>query len=190
MKGCRPLTESEKVKVLSAITGRHQLRDRLLILLGIYAGFRISEILSLKLKDVYQNGVIPNHVTVQRRNLKGKREGRSVVLHQTVKDAIIQYVANNQWLTPESPLFLNQLHTKAISRQQAWNILEAAYAACGLTGTLGCHSLRKSFAASIYERSGHCLLKTKKALGHTDIRTTEKYLSFAESDIEDLISGA
>lgn len=190
MKGCRPLTENEKNQVLAAIDGRYQLRDRLLVLLGIYAGFRISEILSLKVKDVYQNGIVPNHVTVQRRNLKGKREGRSVVLHQAAKTAIIEYVQNTPRLSHDSPLFLNQLGTKAISRQQAWNILEYAYSACGLTGTLGCHSLRKTFAASIYERSGHCLLKTKKALGHTDVRTTEKYLSFAESEVEDLISNA
>ncbi len=190
MKGCRPLTEDEKVQVLNAIDGRHQLRDRLLVVLGIYAGFRISEILSLKVKDVFQKGTIPAHVTVQRRNLKGKREGRSVVLHQVVKDAIVEYILSNPHITPESPLFLNQSGTKAISRQQAWNILEYAYAACGLTGTLGCHSLRKTFAASVYERSGHCLLKTKRALGHTDIRTTEKYLSFAESEVENLITGA
>ena len=190
MKGCRPLTEIEKTNVLTSIDGRHHLRDKLLVTLGLYAGFRISEILSLTVKDVFQNGVVPNHVTVKRRHVKGQREGRSVVLHQVVKDAIITYLLGNVRLSPDSPLFLNQAGTKAISRQQAWNILENAFASCGLTGTLGTHSLRKSFAASIYERSGHCLLRTKRALGHTDIRTTEKYLSFAESEVEDLITGA
>lgn len=190
MKGCRPLTDEEKSQVISSIDGRHHLRDRLLVMFGIYAGFRISEILSLTVSDVFQNGVIPNHVTVKRRNVKGKREGRSVVLHQTVKDAILGYLLGNMRLNPDSPLFLNQAGTKAISRQQAWNILEGAFSSCGLTGTLGTHSLRKTFAASVYSRSGHCLLKTKRALGHTDIRTTEKYLSFAESEVEDLITGA
>lgn len=191
MKGCRPLNEQEKKDVLASISGRYALRDRLIFIFGVYAGFRISEILSLKVKDVFQNGVIPNHVTVQRRNVKGKREGRTVVLHQNVKDAIIEYILSEVHINPEAPLFLSQVgKNKAISRQQAWNILEAAYLACNLTGKLGCHSLRKSFALNAYKKSGHCLIKTKKALGHSDIRTTEKYLSFAESEIEDLILSA
>lgn len=190
MKGCRPLTETEKSQVIDAINGRYQLRDRLILVFGIYAGFRISEILSLRVKDVFQNGVVPNHVTVQRRNVKGKREGRTVVLHPAIKDAVIQYLLSNLGLSPDAPLFVNQSGTKAISRQQAWNIVESAFSACGLTGTLGTHSLRKTFALNAYEKSGHCLLRTKRALGHTDIRTTEKYLSFAESEVEDLILSA
>jgi site-specific recombinase XerD len=190
MKGCRPLTETEKTQVLNSISGRHQLRDKLIVTFGIYAGFRISEILSLRVKDVFQNGVVPNHVTVQRRNVKGRREGRTVVMHQMIKDAVIQYLLANLGLSSDSPLFLNQGGKKAISRQQAWNIVESAFSACGLTGTLGTHSLRKTFALNAYQKSGHCLLKTKKALGHTDIRTTEKYLSFAESEVEDLILSA
>lgn len=190
MKGCRPLTDAEKAQVLESVDGRFQLRDRLLVTFGVYAGFRISEILSLTVEDVFQNGVIPNHVTVKRRNLKGKREGRTIVIHEAIKEALIAYLLSRPNLTPASPLFLNQAGTKAISRQQAWNIVEAAFTACGLTGTLGTHSLRKTFAASVYKRSGHCLLKTKKALGHTDIRTTEKYLSFTDEEVEDLIATA
>lgn len=191
MKGCRPLTDIEKNQVLAAMNGRYRLRDRLLVVLGVYAGFRISEILSLKVKDVCKNGQFPTHITVQRRNIKNRREGRSVVMHPAIREAAQEYLDANPDLKPESPLFVSQKgQARAISRQQAWGILEAAYAACKLTGTLGTHSLRKTFASSCYDRSGHCLLRTKKALGHTDIRTTEKYLSFAESDVEDLIVSA
>lgn len=190
MKGCRPLTDDEKTKVLASIKTRYEDRDKLLVLLGIYAGFRISEILSLKVRDVWQNGTIPSHVTVQRRNVKHRREGRSVVLHEAVKAAIRRYLSGREGLSPDSPLFLSQWKTKAISRQQAWNILEKAFSDAKLTGKLGTHSLRKTFAASVYDRSNHCLLRTKRALGHTDIRTTEAYLSFADSDVEDLIAGA
>jgi site-specific recombinase XerD len=190
MKGCRPLSEVEKEQVVNSIVGRHQLRDRLIVLFGIYTGFRISEILSLQVKDVYQNGTVVDHVTVQRRNVKGKKEGRSIVLHQRVKDSILNYLANSSNFSPNTYLFLNQSKTQQITRQQAWNVLKKAFSSCNLTGNLATHSLRKTFAASVYERSGHCLLKTKRALGHTDIRTTEKYLSFAESEIENLITNA
>jgi site-specific recombinase XerD len=190
MKGCRPLSEAEKEQVINSITGKHALRDRLLVLFGIYTGFRISELLSLKVKDVLQSNIVVNHVKVQRCNLKGKKEGRTIALHDSVKEAILLYLNSRSDVQPDSYLFLNQSKTQHITRQQAWNVVKKAFSSCHLTGNLATHSLRKTFAASVYERSGHCLLRTKKALGHTDIRTTEKYLSFAESEVEDLILSA
>jgi site-specific recombinase XerD len=72
------------------------------------------------------------------------------------------------WLTehpnhpPATPLFRSKAPGEpgAITRQQAWTILERAYAAWGLTAQLGTHSMRKSFA-----RAGHDLVKTQRALG-------------------------
>lgn len=188
MKGCRPFTDTEIEQMLAATNGRYHLRDRLMILFGCKVGFRISEILSLKVKDVFQHGTVPNHVEVQRKAVKGKREGRKVVLHQKVKDAIIEYLLSNLRFDPNSPLFESQVgHNRPITRQQAWNIITEAADRCKLTGKIGTHSCRKTFASNVYEKSGHCLLKTKAALGHTCIRTTEKYLSFAESEVESII---
>lgn len=190
MKGCRPLTPEEVESTLKAISDRrYNLRDKLMFQLGLKAGFRVSEILSLKIKDVYQFGKIPERVSVQRRNMKGKKESRSVILHKSVMEAITEYLASREDLNPDSPLFLNQNKTKAISRQQSWNILKDAYKICALTGKLGTHSGRKTFSKDIYEKSGHCLIKTSKALGHRDIKTTIEYLSFTDSEVDNLITG-
>jgi integrase len=52
-----------------------------LFVVGHRTGFRISELLSLKVGDVQQHGKIVDHVTVQRRHMKKKTEGRTVALH-------------------------------------------------------------------------------------------------------------
>jgi integrase len=52
MRGCRPLKEREIQRILKSLDGRYAARDRALILLGIKSGFRISELLSLRLSDV------------------------------------------------------------------------------------------------------------------------------------------
>jgi integrase len=49
MPGCRPLTDDEVDLVLQSFGGRYALRDRALFCLGIYTGFRITELLSLRL---------------------------------------------------------------------------------------------------------------------------------------------
>lgn len=189
MKGCRPLTDQEFDKVVSVIDGRCALRDKLLLIMGVKMGVRITELLSLKVADVYQHGTVPTHISFKRSSVKGKRAGRSIPVHPAVKTALVEFLATNK-PSNEAFLFAGRGEAKAISRQQAWNICEQAFSRCHLTGILGTHTMRKTFAKNIYERSGHCLIRTKRALGHTDIRTTEKYLSFTESEVENLILAA
>jgi site-specific recombinase XerD len=46
------------------------------------------------------------------------------------------------------------------------------------------HDLRHAFAVRVYEKSGHDLHATKRALGHTSIQTTERYLqSLGAADV-------
>ena len=77
MKGCRPLTEEEVDAVAASFTGQFATRDRALFVLGIKSGFRISELLSLRVGDVRQGGQFTARVYVERRSTKGKVEGRA-----------------------------------------------------------------------------------------------------------------
>jgi integrase len=52
MIGARPLTNGEIANVLNAFTGAYAARDRALFVLGLKSGFRISEMLSLRVSDV------------------------------------------------------------------------------------------------------------------------------------------
>lgn len=44
--------------------------------------------------------------------------------------------------------------------------------------------MRKTFANRAYELLGHDLPRTQRALGHVNINSTIKYLSFKEEDID------
>lgn len=55
MKGTRPLDNDEIRRVSAAFTGMFEVRNRGLFMLGVSTGGRISELLSLRLADVYQN---------------------------------------------------------------------------------------------------------------------------------------
>ena len=56
MKGTRPLDNQEILLVSACFDGAFEARNRGLFMLGVSTGGRISELLSLQISDVYQNG--------------------------------------------------------------------------------------------------------------------------------------
>ncbi len=63
VRGCRPLREVERV--LEAFHRPTQVRDGALFLLGVRSGFRISEILSLRVRDDLDETGLVDRVTVE-----------------------------------------------------------------------------------------------------------------------------
>jgi integrase len=70
MRGCRPLTDSEIALVSRSFGGTYAARDRALFIVGIKTGFRIAELLSLQVGDVWQYGRVVDQVTVERAHMK------------------------------------------------------------------------------------------------------------------------
>ena len=189
MRGCRPLTDDEVSEVSRSFWGEHARRDKALFLLGIRSGFRISELLSLRVRDVAPGGRMVDRVTVERRHMKKKVEGRTVLLHPEAKAALAAWLevlgANEDAYVFQSRIGEN----RPITRVQAYRILHEACDACELTGKLGTHSMRKTFANKIYDRLDNDLVKTQRALGHRNINSTVQYLSFREEEIDAAILG-
>jgi integrase len=191
MKGCRPLTDAEVTACLAALEAkRFAVRDRALFLVGVNTGFRISELLSLRLADVWQNGRLSEEIAVARRHMKKKQEGRSVPFENPDARAALQ-----AWICeltgaghrmPDTVLFRSREGgNRPISREQAYRILKRACAACGLTGKLGTHTLRKTFARKMQELLGDDLLALQQAMGHKDIDSTTKYVQFNAPKLRD-----
>lgn len=189
MIGCRPLSKSEVKKVERNL---FILRDRCLFVLGVRSGFRVSELLSLRIKDVYANGGVLDMAKVARKNTKGRVMSRSVPLHPearaVLKAHIKQMIAQRE--SEDAYLFKSRKGgNRPIGREQAWRILNYAYRKSGLTGSTGTHSMRKTFAKRVYDKSKKNVFLTQKALGHRDINSTISYLSFDEDEVRKLILG-
>jgi site-specific recombinase XerD len=191
MGGCRRLTDEEVSAVFEKLgLNRYPARDRALFLLGIRSGFRISELLSLKIGQVYQNGQVSRYVSVERKHMKKKLSGRTVVLHPEAKAALESWISELKKegeLLPTDPLFKSQEKGKALSRIMAWVILKKAYVLCGLDGKLATHSMRKTFAQKVHKNLGGDIFKTQKALGHASLNSTASYLEVNQEEIDDAI---
>src|SRR5512145_600640 len=88
MSGCRPLQAAEVVEVAQRFGGRYAARDRALFLVGLYTGFRITELLSLRWQACVRQGQVAAALTVARRAMKNKQRGRTVALHPHAQAAL------------------------------------------------------------------------------------------------------
>jgi integrase/recombinase XerD len=187
--GCRPITLTELPLILAACTGRYASRDRSLILTGAYTGYRIKELLAITVGDVFDGRRVSDQVTVQRGFMKGKARSRTMPLHERVREAIGEWLA--EYLVglddiASRPLFPRQRTRNAMSRSKAADLIKTAAEKAGLdTRRLSCHSTRKHFALRMWNSPivNKDMAKMARLLGHENFSNTLRYLEFAD-DLE------
>ena len=168
----RFLTLGEVDNLLSAPDGATPLgrRDAAMLELLYATGLRVSELVSLRIRDVNLDAGILSCLG------KGRKE-RMVPLSRAAIGRLKSYLetARPALLKGKSApaLFLNR-RGGSISRQGFWKILKEYGAAIGLRGKLSPHVLRHSFATHLLER-GADLRSVQVMLGHADISTTQIY---------------
>lgn len=187
MNGCINLTPEQIETITTNLLGNrtHGIRDAVLFILGTRTGFRISELLSLKVSSV-KFGQNSGTIEVAKSNTKGKVAGRVIPITTETQD-LIKLLIDDEQLTSNDFLFRSQQTGKAIVRSQAHMIIKKACASLEITGKVATHSMRKTFAANVYERSGESLQVTQTALGHVNINNTIKYLQCDREKVSSVI---
>lgn len=188
MKGCRPLTEIETKAVLEALGKTlYPKRNQALFMVGLKTGFRISELLSLRVSNVFHGGNLTNEIGVARRYMKKKREGRTVpFLNEEARGYLQAWLTELGTANPDRFLFPSREgENEALDRRSAWSVLTKAFDSCSLSGKLATHTMRKTFAKEMHELLGGNLHHLQVAMGHADINSTTKYIQVDEKKIMD-----
>ena len=86
MKGTRPLNNTEIRRVSAAFTGTFENRNRALFMIGVPTGGRISELLSLTIDDVYQNGAAVTDLLYSKSIVKGGEVARTVPVNSDIAE--------------------------------------------------------------------------------------------------------
>ena len=159
MQGCRALSDQEVDVVLNSIGERYVTRNKAIVILGLKSTYPSSELLSLRVCNVWQPDQVIDRITVTRIHMTGKRRRRTVVLHPLARRALTAWLAelfhstgtlNPKWYVFKSYKGVN----RPISRVQAWCILKEAYEANELTGKLATHTLEKPSPTACMKRQG------------------------------------
>jgi integrase/recombinase XerD len=145
-------------------------RDRAMLELAYGAGLRVSEWISIGLRDLmFDDGLV-------RVFGKGSKE-RLVPIGRRAIGALATYVRE---LRPrleqgegKGVLFLNA-RGEPLTRMGAWKILRKYVERAGIEKHVSPHTLRHSFATHLLE-GGADLRAVQEMLGHADISTTQIY---------------
>jgi integrase/recombinase XerD len=145
-------------------------RDRALLEIAYGAGLRVSEWITLGVRDLLlEEGLV-------RVFGKGSKE-RLVPIGRSAIGAVAVYLRE---LRPKlekgegkGVLFLNA-RGKPLTRMGAWKILRGHVDRAGITKHVSPHTLRHSFATHLLE-GGADLRAVQEMLGHVDIATTQIY---------------
>lgn len=163
--------------ILEAIDIEHDLanRDRAMLEVLYGSGVRISELTSLRVRDLRMD----EGLAVVRG--KGDRQ-RLVPLGGSAARALQRYLRDTRpgldaRGESDGAVFLNH-HGRPLSRTGAWKIVrrhvDAAKAAGARLGPVTPHTFRHTFATHLLE-NGADLASVQEMLGHADISTTQIY---------------
>jgi integrase/recombinase XerD len=136
----------------------------------LYAsGMRVSELVSLNLDDVMNDGYV-------RCFGKGHKE-RIIPVHQRALQILDEYIRESRPVfvqnQEEKALFLNQRGDR-LTRQGFWQILKGYVKKAELGSQVTPHTLRHSFATHMLS-GGADLRSVQELLGHANISTTQVY---------------
>ena len=158
-------------------------RNRTIIETLYSCGLRVSELINLKISDLFFDEGLIKVVG------KGNKE-RFVPIHNTAKKYITFYITKlRTQVAPkkgfEDTLFLNR-RGNALTRQMIFTIIRKLAEKINLDKKISPHTLRHSFATHLI-KNGADLRAIQQILGHESITTTEVYVHLDNSYLKEVL---
>jgi len=179
----QPIREEKKIEAMKTLLKGKSLRDYCLFTLGINSGLRISDLLGLNLGDVLNGkGKLKDRITL-REQKTGKH--KDFPMGNTTIKALREYLDTRPGADPSEPLFPSRKTGRPISRQQAWQIINDAARAVGITEKIGTHTLRKTFGYHAF-RQGIDITRIQKLMNHSAPSITLAYIGITRDELDDV----
>jgi len=186
MSATLPIRNKHQVRELAEYyLKRGELRNHLLIVVGVHTALRISDLLRLTWDDVYdfeRNRFRDNIEIVEKKTKKR----RLVTLNKTIAAALrlcLQTAEHGECPVNHSACLIKSRKGTgcAISRIQAYRLIRAAAEALGFRDRVSCHSLRKTFGYHAW-KNGVSPAVIMEIYNHSNFAVTRRYLGVTQDD--------
>lgn len=177
-----PILDLEIIKDIAEYLERQSKRNELLVWMLVFTGMRIEDVLKFRVRDLRdERGKVHEKININ----EGKtKKTRRIEITRKLKSKLEDYIKGKHGY---EFIFLSRKgNNKAITRQQAWNILSEAGKTFGVR--VSPHALRKTFARRLYEISDNDITVPMRALNHTTPKQTETYIGIAETEVNRFIN--
>ncbi|MCD7778037.1 MAG: tyrosine-type recombinase/integrase [Clostridiales bacterium] len=180
MKTTDPIKDKKDVKKILGFYQKkdnYNLRNYLLIAVGLFTALRICDILLLKWSDVLtKDGKVNDRITV-----KEKKTGKIniIAVNKELKKALelyIEKVGDNSGY-----IFKGRDKTKPLHRTQAYRIVKKAANELDLKGVISPHSLRKTLGYQLYADGASPVL-LMSIYNHSSFAITKRYLRISQTE--------
>ncbi|MBZ9609866.1 site-specific integrase [Clostridium estertheticum] len=175
MRTVEPIRDKKKLAAMKKVLKAQSLRDWLLFTLGINSGLRISDLLQLKVSNVYRQ----NRIRIL--EIKTGKE-KDFPLSETCVKAVKEYLAETN-LPVASTLFPSRKGGQVISRVQAYRIINVAARTVGITDPIGTHTMRKTFGYHAYQ-TGIDISRIQKLLNHSAPSVSLAYIGITKDELD------
>ncbi len=169
--------EVETLFEMPDMSKKEGIRDRAMLEMMYASGLRVSELLSLELKNInFKEGIL---------RVKGKgSKDRMIPFGEYANDFALLYF--NQFRSKKeyrnAKCFFLSKKGEPLSRQFFWKQIKKYSLKAGITINVTPHTLRHSFATHLLE-GGADLRLVQELLGHSNIKTTEIYTHISSKRI-------
>ena len=176
-----PIRDKRQLKNLADyFLNRKEYRNFLLIVFGSCTALRISDLLELRWEDVYDfdKKKYRQHILlIEKKTGKEKK----ITLNQEVIKALKLYFPNRDG----NYLFSNgRKNENHISRTHAYRLIKNAAKEIGIEGTIGCHSLRKTFGYHAWKYQHISVALLMEIFNHSSEAITRRYLGIIQDDVD------
>ena len=163
------LTLMEAKTLLSSVDGPAASRDYCILLWFLSCGMRLTELVTIDLKDIKDD-------TLRIRG-KGRKE-RVLHLNKPCLDALDEYLIDRQnykKIVDEKALFISNERGTRLTGRRVEQIVDKYIAKAGLQDNgFSAHKLRHSAATLLY-KNGTGIVEIQQILGHKSVQTTGIY---------------
>lgn len=179
-KTVEPIREEGDIERIKKVTYQSP-RDHLLFVMGINNGLRISDLLSLKVKDVRglkQGGIL---------RIKEKKTGKDNVLgiNKAVHKALKRYLDEAK-PADEEYLFRSR-KGGALDKRSVHRLVNKWADDAGVKGKFGTHTLRKTFGYMHRTKCGTGFEVLARRFNHSSPAVTMRYLGITNKEVDDIL---